>query len=178
MNLYAEVIVDCQTKESLSITADENLQDLIDTEVLDGHLKLTQKEWISSSQKIIIRIGAPQLKRIESSVHETILVKNLNRDEFQARALIGKLILEGKVDELSLGVEIGQIDAKAVEAPYVNVNLWSHGLIEPANPNRIEGIVEKDGRIYYNGPQTKVSVKTKSGGSVHNKAQVAKNEEN
>ena len=164
MNLYADVTVDCTAEAKMSITADENLIDLIETQIEDGHLKLTQKEWIKASQNIVIQIGAPQLERIEHSVHETTWVKNINRSSFQARAIIGKLVLEGKVDQLSAGAEIGAIDANDLEAKDVRVNLWSHGKIELAAPASINGMVKEDGQVIYQGTQTKVKVKTKNGG--------------
>ena len=75
MGLYAKVEIDQMANESMTITADSNLLDLIDTEVVDGRLKLTQKKWIQASQNIVIKIGMPKLRRIQVDVHETVIVK-------------------------------------------------------------------------------------------------------
>ena len=54
MGLYANVTIDQNARAQMTITADSNLQALIDTEVVDGKLKLSQLEWIQPSQRIKI----------------------------------------------------------------------------------------------------------------------------
>ncbi|MEM8909772.1 MAG: DUF2807 domain-containing protein [Bacteroidota bacterium] len=174
MNLYAQVTVDCAAEATMSITADANLIELIETTLDNGHLTLTQLEWIQPSQEIIVKIGAPDLERIEQSVHETTYVNNLNRAHFKARALIGKLVLEGKVEQLSASGETGAIDARSLDVNEAQVNLWSHGRIELAKPASIKGTVRQEGQIVYDSPTTKVNVKEKSGGKVYNAADPSK----
>ncbi|MEE4248536.1 MAG: DUF2807 domain-containing protein, partial [Kangiellaceae bacterium] len=77
INLYAKVTIDQSEDERLTITADENLLDLIEWDIVDGKLYLDQKEWISPSQSIIIRIGAPNLKRLETGTHALTKIINL-----------------------------------------------------------------------------------------------------
>lgn len=80
INLYAKVTIDQSATEFLSITADENLLDLIDRDLEDGKLHLDQKEWISPSQDIIISIGAPNLRLVETGTHDITRIINLNND--------------------------------------------------------------------------------------------------
>ena len=171
MSLYADVEIDCSAAAYMKVTADENLLDLIDTSVEDGKLVLVQKAWIQPSQKIKINIGAPELERIQISVHETIHVKNIDRPDFNAMAILGKLILQGRVEELSASGEIGEVDARQLEAPVVNVNLWDRGKILLGSPARITGIVKESGRLIYEGEGTKVNVRTQSDGKVRNLAE-------
>jgi hypothetical protein len=170
MNLYAEVIVDASADESLRITADENLLDLIATEMDNGKLVLTQKEWIQPSEKIRIFIGGPNLERIQVSVHETVRVKNLNRVSFNAMAILGRLVLEGELAELSASGEIGEVDASGLQARKVNVNLWGRGKIVLGSPEEITGKVDEDGRLFYDNQDARVNVKTKGSGKVQNLA--------
>jgi len=88
INLYAKITIDQSAEESLTITADENLLDLIDREIIDGKLHLDQKEWISPSQSIKITIGAPSLKRVESGTHDTTKIINLDNDYLQIMAML------------------------------------------------------------------------------------------
>ncbi len=166
VDLYAEVVIDCAAEESLTITTDENLHDLIDKSIDEGHLTLMEEEWIQPSQPIRITIGAPDLERIEQSVHETTRVKNLNRSSFRVMAIIGEIVLEGKVEELYVSGELGTIDARALTAPSVDVNLWGQGKIELGSPEKITGIVKREGTVLYEGKDVKTRVNTTKGGRV------------
>ncbi|MCB0652232.1 MAG: DUF2807 domain-containing protein [Saprospiraceae bacterium] len=177
VDLYADVTVDCSAKEMLTITADENLMNLIERSVEGGRLVLKQKEWIQSSQPIKISIGAPNLEFIRQSTHETTYVNNIDRETFSAQAIIGKLVLQGKAGLLKASGEIGQVDAIDLEAPVVDVNLWSRGKISLGSPETITGIVKDDGSVVYAGGTPKVSVKSRDGGSVQEPDQSNRNEE-
>jgi hypothetical protein len=166
MNLYAEVEIDASAAPALRITTDENLMNLIETEPEGNRLILTQKEWIQPSERIKIFIGGSQLERLQVSVHETVKVLDLDRPSFNAMAILGKIILEGKVDELSASGEIGAVDATRLQAREVNVNLWDRGKITLGSPEKITGKVEKDGQLIYEGNPSKVSVNTSSNGRV------------
>jgi hypothetical protein len=177
VNLYADVQIDCSEQELLTITADKNLFDLIEKSVEDGQLKLTQKEWIKPSQQIKITIGAPQLERIQQSVHETTVVKNINRSTFNAMAIIGTLVLDGKVETLFASGEIGKVDARNLEAPVVDVNLWSRGKIQLGTPQKITGIVKDNGEVLYSGTPDVLKIKMESEGKVQSGEKVTVNSE-
>ena len=110
--IYAEIAIDCSLPEGITITTDENLHKLIGTSIEDGTLTLVQKEWIEPSQRIKITIGAPSLKAIQQGVHETVEVKNIDRQSFRATALLGRIKLSGRVLDLSAGGESGEVDAR------------------------------------------------------------------
>ncbi|MEZ5040191.1 MAG: DUF2807 domain-containing protein [Saprospiraceae bacterium] len=160
VQLYADIVIDAAADEQLVITADANLMDLIEKSVEGGQLVLDQKEWIEASQTIKITIGAPQLARIQHGTHETVVVKNLNRPEFSAMAIVGKIILEGKVQTLSTGVEVGQIDAQNLSVPVVDVNIWGWGSVELGSPDLIKGVVKDRGTLRYTGNNTKLKVRS------------------
>ncbi len=166
INLYADIEIDCAAEEKLVITTDENIMDLISIYIEDGKLEFSQKEWIRPSQEIKIRIGAPALARVEQSTHETVVVKNINRSQFNAMALIGEIKLQGEVDHLSASGETGEVDARNLSAKTVNVNLWSYGKIKLASPILVEGIVKSDGMVLLESDVTEVKVNRKDGGNV------------
>lgn len=176
VNFYADIEVDMAASEGLTITIDENLLSKVNLTPEDGKLDLNQKEWIAPSQRVIIKIGAPELVRIEQSTHETSRVENINQPDFRAMALVGTIILEGKVDLLNASGEIGEINAKKLLAKNVNINLWSYGKIHLGSPEKISGIVKNDGRVMYEGNNTKVSV-AQRGGKVLSSAQLSTKKE-
>ncbi|MEP3210136.1 MAG: DUF2807 domain-containing protein [Maribacter sp.] len=127
ISLYADIIVDQASEEKMSITTDSNLFDLIDTEVVDGKLKLNQKEWIQASERIKVRIGAPKLQRLEQGTNDLVQILNLDTDNFNATALNGEIAISGRANTLGIGAENGVVHAGKVKAKEVYLNIWGHG---------------------------------------------------
>ncbi|MBX2877493.1 MAG: DUF2807 domain-containing protein [Saprospiraceae bacterium] len=171
IHLYADVVIDCAAKESLTISADENLMDLIDVSADHGRLILDQAEWIKPSQDIQIRIGAPNLEQIQQSTHERVLVKNIDTPSFRAMALVGEIVVQGEAKELRASGEVGIVNAEDFKAEVVNVNLWGWGTIKLDEPKLIEGIVKDGGTVLYKGSDTKVKVRKSGDGKVLNPAE-------
>lgn len=169
ISLYAHVVVDMQSSNSLTITIDENLLPFVAKDVEHGKLHINQKEWISPSQEIKISLGAPNLQFIQQGTHETTFVKNLDQEEFSAMANVGKIVVSGKVSLLNANVEVGEIDARQTDANQVDLNIWSWGQVLANSPRLITGKVKENGIAYFEGEHTSVKVKTRSGGSVVNR---------
>lgn len=165
-NLYAKITIDNTAEESLSITADTNLFEHIGKTVENGTLHIDQLKWISPSQNIIIKIGAPNLKRLEQGTHDMTQIINLNNDYLQVMAPIGNIKINGKTKELRLGAELATIDASKVLADNVYVNLWSHGKIMINPQNSLSAKVTDSGRLVYINKPKVFDVKTKRDGKV------------
>ncbi|TMM57207.1 hypothetical protein FEE95_12010 [Maribacter algarum] len=127
IGFYADIIIDHSAAEKMVITIDSNLFDLIDTEVVDGKLKLDQKEWIQASERIKIRIGAPNLKRIQQGTNDIVRITNVTSKNFSAMALNGEIVISGQVNSLGIGAENGIVDASKTKADEVFLNIWGHG---------------------------------------------------
>ncbi|WP_431158060.1 GIN domain-containing protein [Winogradskyella poriferorum] len=167
INLYAKITIDqSSTENSISITADSNLFDLIAKELDNGELALDQIEWISPSEPIIIKIGAPDLKRVDSGTHDTTRIINVNNDYLQIMAPIGNVIVEGRTKELRLGAELATIDASEMIAEDVYVNLWKYGKITVNPQNKLWADVSNDGRLIYLNKPEDFTKKTKNGGRI------------
>jgi hypothetical protein len=173
IDLYATVVIDCEGPEQLTITVDKNLLGSINTEVENGLLVLKQKEWIQPSAQIKITIGAPNLERVQQSTHETTRLRNINRNAFQATALVGKLILEGTAQTLSAAAKIGTVDARSLRTENVNVNIWGRGNVLLDAPQKISGEVNDNGQVVYNKEPASTTVKTQNGGKLISTAEKA-----
>ena len=149
INFYAKVTIDQSAEESMRITTDSNLFDLIDTEVVDGVLHLNQKKWISPSQNAIITIGAPNLKRVETGTHDITKIINVNSEALQIMSPIGKVFIEGKTKQLNLGVELASVDASKLIAENAYVNIWGRGTASINVLNEVDGKVSKSGTLNY-----------------------------
>ena len=147
INLYAKITIDYAAKELMTITTDSNLFDKIDTEVLEGKLHLDQLKWIQASQKINIKIGAPNLRRVETGTHETLQIINIDSDYLNVMAPIGNVIVSGKVAQFNIGLENGEIDASKLKAENVRANIWGYGKAKVFAENEINSIIKNDGRL-------------------------------
>ncbi len=140
VNLYADVIIDVSKPQSLTITTDNNLFDLIEKDITNKTLLLDQKEWIQPSEKVKIVIGAPSLKAVEQGTHDFTKIINVNNDQLRLMALVGTVIVSGQTKNLNIGIEVGTVDATNLIAQNANVNIWSWGT---AKVNVIEELNSK-----------------------------------
>ncbi|XLS30964.1 GIN domain-containing protein [Flavobacteriaceae bacterium M23B6Z8] len=127
INLYAAITIDGNLPNGITISADTNLFELIDKEVFNKTLSLEQLEWIQPSEKIKIVIGAPSLKRLETGVNSTTIVKNIKADTLRIMNLLGKIKISGKANFLSVGGEIGTLDATDLIVQNATVKYWGAG---------------------------------------------------
>jgi len=115
--------------------------------VVDGTLKLVQKNWIQPSQNIIIKIGMPNIKRVQVDVHETVTINNIEKDNISLMALNGKIIANGSVNSVGIGTERGIIDATNLKAKDVYLNIWGSGKAIVNASNLLESTLSKDARL-------------------------------
>ena len=149
MGLYAQVVIDQNATAEMIITTDSNLQELIDTEVVDGILKLAQLEWIQPSQRIKITIGAPSLTRLQVGVNETVLLKNVDREAISLMALNGEIVAFGKANKVGIGAENGTVNASKLEVKQANVNIWGHGKAIVNATELVESTLDKNARLEF-----------------------------
>lgn len=147
VNLYAKITIDQSIQEGMTITADSNLFDKIDTEVVDGKLHLDQLQWIQPSQDIIIKIGAPNLERVEKGTHETLNIINVSTDYLNVMAFIGKVNISGVIKQFNLGIENGTVNAAKLKAENVRANIWGYGKAIVFAEKEINSIIKNDGRL-------------------------------
>tara|TARA_R110002074_G_scaffold161739_9_gene320003 strand:- start:3238 stop:4125 length:888 start_codon:yes stop_codon:yes gene_type:complete len=147
ISFYANITIDQSAKEGMTISMDSNLFDKIDTEVVDGTLNLDQLEWIQPSKQVIIKIGAPNLKRVEKGTHRTLTIKNVDNDYLNVMAFVGKVVVSGKTKQFNIGVENGEIDASKLIAENARVNIWGRGKAKIYAENELFSIVKEDGRL-------------------------------
>lgn len=147
VNLYANITIDQSAKEGMSITMDSNLFDKIDTEIVDKTLHLDQLKWIQPSQQIIIKIGAPNLKRVEKGTHRTLKIINVDNDYLNVMVFVGKVVVEGKTKQFNIGAENGTVDASKLIAENARVNIWGWGKAAVHAENEIYSILKNDAKL-------------------------------
>ncbi len=127
VGIYGDITVDAALENVISITTDSNLFQYIDTEVVNGKLKLDQLKWIQPSERIKIVVGAPVIRRVQLGTNDRLHVINLNTDQFNAMALNGTIHLEGSSAVLNIGCENGTVDASQMKTEQLFLNIWGMG---------------------------------------------------
>ena len=150
VGIYGDITIDAAVKNGIFITADGNLLKLIDTEVVDGKLRLDQKKWIQPSQKIKITVGAPAVKRIQLETNDQVKVLNLECKRINTMALNGTILLEGKAETLSIGAENGTVDARRLNTKEVFVNIWGMGKAQFDTAELLDVKLSKEAELEYN----------------------------
>ena len=146
--LYADITIDQSSiTEEMVITTDSNLFEYIDKEVVDGRLTLDQKAWIQPSRKIKIVIGAPHLKRVQQSTNDTVMISNLDTENFSALALNGTVVLNGALKTLRIGAENGTVEARNVRVNDVYLNIWGWGKAIVNVSDYLESKLSKEARL-------------------------------
>ncbi|WP_298516407.1 DUF2807 domain-containing protein [uncultured Kordia sp.] len=166
INFYAKVTIDqSATTESMTITTDENVMDLIAKEVNGTTLQLGQIEWIEPS-KATITIGAPNLRHVVTGTHDVTRIVNINNKYLQLTAPIGTIILEGNTKEFRLGVELATVDASKLVAENAIVNIWSWGKATVNVTDTLDAEVKNSGTLRYVNSPKKIHKKTRKEGRI------------
>jgi hypothetical protein len=147
VNLYANILIDQSVEEGMSITTESNLFENITTEVVDKTLHLDQLKWIQPSQEIIIRIGAPNVKRVEKGTHQTLRITHVNNEYLNVMAFVGKVIVDGQTKQFNVGAENGNVDASELKAENVRVNIWGWGKVKVYAENELYSILKQNAQL-------------------------------
>ncbi len=151
---------------SVKVTVDENLIEWIDIEVVDGELNIDQMKWIEATRKITIEITTPDLTKFYNSAHGRYSISGINADAFNVMSPVGNVILEGNAKELSIGTEVGTIDALNLTAEKASLKIWSWGTIKVNAIERIDANVSDNGKVVYAKEPEVLKTKTKQAGKV------------
>jgi len=166
INFYAKITIDqSATTESMTITTDENVMELIAKEINGNTLQLGQIEWIEPSQATIT-IRAPNLRHVETGTHDVTRIINVHNNYLQLTAPIGTIILEGKTKEFRLGVELANVDASKLVAENAVINIWSWGNAKVNVTNTLDAEVKNRGKLIYVNSPKKINKKTRKEGRI------------
>ena len=147
IKLSADVVIDGNASEGVSITADSNLFDYMIKSVKNKTLILDQKEWISPSQQVKVVIGAPSLSAISQSTHGKTIVSKLNVPKFSLRAETGTIKLAGKVKQLHIKSELAEIDAGNLLATDADIQITGWGEVIANVANTLNSKVGEEGKL-------------------------------
>lgn len=119
------VNVTCGQVQSVSVTVDDNLQDVITTEVANGVLKIGSTQSYSTKAGLTIDITMPTLKKLEASGACNATIENCETEQLDLDISgAGKLIVSGKVEQVNLDLSgAGSVDLSELAAKKAKIDM-------------------------------------------------------
>jgi len=131
-----QVEVTAQKDFSVEIEADDNLLPLIKTEVRDGVLHLSTEKRVKTSNRILVRISAPDLERVNASGASRVSVADIRNSSLEldtsgaskvtASGETSNLVVDvsgaSKIDTEALRSANAEVDASGASSVVVNVS--------------------------------------------------------
>lgn len=153
---------------SLSLTADDNILDLIETEVRDNTLFIGSKKSYSSRTGVEISIVVPELRGAWVTGSGDITVHGLDSPALETGVSgSGDISASGTVGEVDAVVTgSGSIDLSEVMAKQAEAMVTGSGDIEIYAEESLDATVTGSGDISYRGSPEKVNRKVTGSGSV------------
>lgn len=122
-----QVEVTAQSDFHVEVEADDNLLQYITTEVRNGKLQVELDKRVKTSNPLRVRIGIPNLERLEASGASKVNVTNLKNAELMVDANgASKVDLSGETGELTVDVS-GATQVNALELKASNANIDASG---------------------------------------------------
>lgn len=146
----------CQEQQDVAITIDDNILPYIQTEVVDGKLRITTSPNVkisinSSASQVIIKV--PRTSSIESLGVGNIAVTNITGSTFEVHSSgSGNITLTGTTQHLTVNsTGNGVVTAKDLLAEQAKVNVMGIGNVQVYVSQRLEAIITGLGNITYFG---------------------------
>lgn len=163
-----DLLIEIGSPAKLSVTVDDNLHDLIRTEVHGHTLKIDSEDSWSTRIGCEIRITIPSLEEIRSYGSGYVEVKDL-AGELLSYQLYGSgdFFAEGTIDELEVGLYgSGNVDTRDLQAQDVYVTIGGSGNAEVMALESFTGQINGSGNIDFYGKPEHVSRRVNGSGRI------------
>jgi hypothetical protein len=167
----ADIYVTIGKGLSVTVTIDDNLIDLIETEVRGKTLRIDSRENYRTRLGCKIEITVPELERVYLRGSGDIIVERLDAEFFEFRlAGSGNLVAEGSTDELEVRLSgSGDIDTRDLIAQEAYVSISGSGDVRVHAEESFDGKVSGSGDIAIYGNPSDFSKSISGSGSIRKK---------
>jgi Putative auto-transporter adhesin, head GIN domain len=151
-----DVEVTCQKPVSVEVEGDDNLLPLIQTEVVNGVLRIKSTRNYRSRDGIVVRITVPNLERVEAKGAGKIQVADLKNDRFEIHSSgVVTVFASGETKSLEINESgAGHMDTHKLQAAAVNVSLSGAGDVDVYASDTLEVSVSGAAHVTYSGNPT------------------------
>jgi len=167
-NGSADLTVTVGPEQSIAITFDDNLIELIETKVHGKTLEITPTRSYSSRRSCEIVITVPKLERVACSGSGDIVVERLDAETFEFKLSgSGDFTAEGKTDELDIDLSgSGDVDTRDLVAQEAYVRITGSGDVKVHAAESLDARVSGSGDIDYYGDPEHVRKSVSGSGSI------------
>ncbi|MFZ5980061.1 MAG: head GIN domain-containing protein [Candidatus Zixiibacteriota bacterium] len=163
-----DIFVTIGESRAVTLTFDDNLIDIVETNVRGGVLKIETSENYSSDSPCKVEITLPHLKGIALSGSGSIEVVNLKEEYFTCGISgSGDIDIAGTTTEAEFKISgSGEIDARDLIADDVYVKISGSGDVRVHADESFDGTVSGSGNIYYYGQPNSLSTNVSGSGRI------------
>jgi hypothetical protein len=136
-----------------TITADDNLLELIDTEVRDGILRIEFQQQVQPTQRIQIVITSPERQGFAIAGSADLTAEGLDADRFRLSiAGSGKAQLSGQVEDLRVDISgSGSVQSPQLICDQVTIKIAGSGKADVHAQQQLSLTIAGSGRVTYSG---------------------------
>ena len=165
-----EVDVKCQQAVSLEVEADDNLLSLVQTEVIDGVLRIKTTRNYRSQGGIIVRVTVPNLERLQASGAGKFRISDLKNDEFEIHSSgVVDVSASGQTKSLEIDESgAGKIDTHNLRAAVVSVHVSGAANVDVYASDQLDVTVSGAANVTYSG-DPKINKHVSGAGSITRK---------
>lgn len=163
-----EVHVVVGQSQQVTISFDDNLIDLVTTEVKGRTLRLESEGSFSSHKSCRVEISVPSLEMVALSGSGDVVVEGLTGEQFEYEISgSGEATLIGTVEEVNIEVSgSGDVDARELKAKRAYVAIAGSGDVAVWAEELLDGDIAGSGDIAYYGNPSKVNKNVAGSGDI------------
>jgi hypothetical protein len=169
LNGAADVSITIGQPAQLTVTGDDNIVPVIDTDVHDGTLVIGNRESYNTQMGVKIVIVTPSLDAFELNGSGNVKIKDLSGEKFSAKIRgSGDLSAEGTVDRLDASISgSGDMRLGELKVKSADVSIAGSGSATVNAEESMSASISGSGDIRYKGNPSKVQSSVAGSGSVH-----------
>lgn len=166
-----EVEITAQKDFSLEVETDDNLMELIKTEVSGGTLKIKSEKSIKSGNPLKVRISAPDINSLDLSGASKVTLVNLNNESLSLDSSgASKIKIEGTTRNFDVEMSgASKLDAENLKAENVSVDSSGASSATVYVTNVLKADLSGATNVTYTGSPKSVQKKTSGASSVKEK---------
>lgn len=137
----------------LSITADDNLLELIESKVVDGRLTIRPTQNINPSSEIVLKVSTPALRQVKCSGATKLVIHGARGEELKIAVSGASTVhADGQVGRFEVAVSgAGDIFASELKSDEVQVTISGAGSAQLHAEKKLKATISGAGSITYSG---------------------------
>ena len=166
--IVADILLTQGSQEDLIIEAQQNILQVLKTEVINGELRLSTSQCVDIVQRIKVYITIPDIKNLTlTGVGDMITQNVFNLTELNVVLTgVGDIILKGTANEFNIQLTgVGNVKAFPFNTDICDVTLSGVGDVEVFVNDDLDVTLTGVGKVYYKGYPS-ITAKVTGSGSV------------